>query len=331
MTSIARFVVVVVLLLFVFPATLTADEKKKPSKEEVKEALELIQGANDDFENKDYKYALEGYEEAYAIYPNAIILYRLGLTHEKLENTREAVSFFRQYIEADPKGAKVSAAQKKIDKYGKDLPPIVELKSDPDGAEVYVDDPNSEAVATTPQLLEVEEGKYVFYIKKEGFRVFEVTKEVANGDSVVIEAKLEPLKGGNVKNDPDLLLDDEEEKSSGGGTRLSTWGWITVGAGAALLGTGAIFSMLSTQKAVEVNGYNKRSPDASRDELEDLKSSSNSFHSTSLGLFIGGGVLAATGLTLILLDSGSSESDTAWNIELIPSTHGAAVQLKTTF
>ena len=70
----------------------------------------------------------------------------------------------------------------------------------------------------------------------------------------------------------------EPAEGQDGGNSLKTWGWVTTGAGVALLGTGTVFSLLKTQRSNQVNDYDKRgaaSPTQGRQEIEELKDQAN--------------------------------------------------------
>ena len=316
-----------ILTCLLFSASAFA-QNKKASKTEIKKALVLIQDANDDLANKDYKYALEGYKEAYGIYPTSILLYRMGLTYDKMENKIEAISHYQQYLASGKTSKKLKKkAQKRIKALEKILLPLVSLSSTPPGAQIFKN-LDGEAVAKTPAKIELSAGKHTVHLKLEGYQVQEVAVVAEKEKENSYELTLAPIKAKKL-----LSMDEREVKKPAESEAqksgiMTTLGWTSVGLGGALLVGGGVFTFLSSSKESEANDYDKRAPNASRAELSDLQNSATSFADLSTVFFISGGVLAATGIALIVLD-GSTENQSA--IRLRPIRGGASVGFSSRF
>ena len=91
-----------------------------------------------------------------------------------------------------------------------------------------------------------------------------------------------------------------------------------------MLLTGAMFTMLSHSTAEEVDGYNKQAIGASRSELEELKEQSIGYYDTSVLLYIVGGIVAAGGATMVLLNPSDTETAGA---TMRPSSSASGVGL----
>lgn len=288
----------------------------KASKEKIKQALALIQDANDDLENKDYKYALEGYKEAYNLYPTPVLLYRMALTNDKLGNTAEAILFYRQFLDSGKANKKLRPlTEARLAELEVPQAINVQIKSDPSGASIH-GDLEGKSLGTTPKTMKLSAGKHTFYLKLKGYEAFELTTTLETGKAASHDIKLVPEKA-------DLLTNPEEpEIESSQSGFMTTLGWTSVALGGALLVGGGTLSLLSSSKENEANNYNKRGAGASQSELTDLRDSAISFSNISTVLVISGGVLAASGVALIVLDSGS-ERPTAINV--LPLNGGAAV------
>ncbi len=316
------FIIFVLCTLF----SMQSFAQTKTSKEKVKQALALIRDANDDLENKDYKYALEGYKEAYALYPTAILLYRMALSNDKLGNKAEAISLYNQYLASKKPSDKLKAlSEARVTELEGVKTVSVSIKSDPSGAEIY-SDLDGESLGETPRKVELGIGKQTLYLKLKGHEVYKLTTTVTKGKETTEDVKLVAKKADLLVMDPDEdIIEDEEPSESG---IMTTLGWTSIAVGGALIVGGGTFSLLSSSKENEANNYNKRGDGANPTELNDLRDSAIGFSDISTILFISGGVLAAGGIALIVLDSGS-ERETAVNI--LPLKGGAAVGFSSTF
>jgi tetratricopeptide (TPR) repeat protein len=306
-------------------------QEEGPSEETAARVLRMVKNANDEFDRGEYGDALEIYQEAYDLYPDPVLLYRIGLAAEKNGEPRRAFESYRAFVEAsdadDPTAKRV--ADKLPDLRAK-LAPMVTVQSTPSGADVFVGEIGEEPVARTPAELELAEGEQTVVIRLEGFRVARRELSLENGQYETVEVELEELR--QLADEPEKPVQADSE-----GPGLATWGWIATGTGVALLGTGAVFSGLTASKTSDVNDYDKRAPGASRDELEDLKSQAESFYDTSIATYVAGGVLTSVGAVLLAIDYlSSSESDApadeaALQIQLSPTPSGGWVGLSGRF
>lgn len=93
--------------------------------------------------------------------------------------------------------------------------------------------------------------------------------------------------------------------------RSSLPGWLTVGAGGALLATGAVFAGLAASKQSAVEEKIAAGVDYS--SFADLDSQGRRFRTTSIVLLAAGGAAAATGVVLLVLRArAGATSERAW-------------------
>ncbi len=283
-----------------------------------KRVLGLISSANDKFDAEDFQGARDDYREAYSLYPDPSLLYRLGLSSEKIGENFEAVHYYEQFIDAVPDDKTAKKVSARINEMRAELPARYQVESSPPEASVYLTNIKTDSLCTTPCSIDVPPGRTTILVAKEGYET-----SVRNIDAVGAEEKT--LKFELVEGTVPLasaVLDNRTEPSDG--VSLGTWGWIATGVGVAALGTGAAFSFLSQSATDDVNAYDKRAAGASPSELKGLKSDANSYYDTSVIMYVVGGVLTATGVTLLVVDSMDSES---MSLNVSPTPDGAVVGL----
>lgn len=277
-----------------FSAPLSA---QGPDKETAAKVLRLVKDANDEFDRGEFADALSLYEEAYDLYPDAVLLYRIGLAADKAEKPRRAVEAYQAFVDAaksdDATAKKVS---ERIAELRATMPPRVTVTSLPAGADVFVGSVDGPALGQTPGEFDVEQGKTKLAIRLKGYKVVLHELDLDYGATETVDIELEALEG---------LADSNvtpETPTDGGGGSLGTIGWVTTGVGVALIGTGAVFAVLTAGATSDVNDYDKRAEGATRAELDELKDKANSLHSTSVITFVAGGVVTAVGVSLIVVD-----------------------------
>lgn len=270
--------------------------------------LRLVKDANDEFDRGEFGDALRLYQDAYALYPEPVLLYRIGLSADKLGSKRRAVDAYLAFVDAaksdDVKALEVT---ERIAELRATIPPLVTVTTTPAGADVTLNDVNGVVLGQTPNSFELPSNETTLVIRLTGYRVEKRPVTIANGDELSVDVELQKLSQ-LVQSDPPAE-DDGGAGERGGGLGLGGWGWVTTGVGVALLGTGATFAILTSTATSKVNDYDKRAADASRNELEDLKDRANSRHSTSIAAFVAGGVVTAVGVSLVLVDVLTSDDE----------------------
>lgn len=278
------------------------------SDEEIaKQVLSLIREANAAFEAGDYTLAASKYEQAYALYPDPSILVRLGKTAEKTGDTAGALGYYQEFVRLlpdDPTSAELATT---IAELQKTVAVKVEVTSEPSGASIFVDAEVEPADSPTPAVLELTPGTYELRFEKDGFASATETVEVVAGQTPQVSATLtrQMLADTPAANFPSETVEDVD------GARLDIYGWTTLGLGVATLATSGVFYGLASSAESDVNNYNKRAPDASRADLQDLKDTANTNYDVSTITAIAGGVLTAVGVGLVSYHYLSATEDDA--------------------
>lgn len=288
-TRVARLLVALIVATICIMAVAPVSAQ---STEEAQKVLALISEATRAFETKDFATAEEKFRSAYEIYPDPVLLYRVGLSAEKQDKYRVALESFEKFISAMPDDETAVKLKGRLDAIRAKVPPIVTVTSIPAGAEVREGSVDGEILGKTPLETEAAVGRQTFYLTLDGYEPSSRSVTLQPAETEAIEARLVAVQR------------DETDGTSG----MAIWGWTSVGIGAALLGTGAAFTVLSQNKVDEVNSYDKRAPDASPTELQDIKDQAQSNYQTSLVAYITGGAIATTGIILLIVDATSGES-----------------------
>ncbi|MEZ4460201.1 MAG: PEGA domain-containing protein [bacterium] len=280
-----------------------------------KRVLSLIGGANEKFDAEDFAGALADYKEAYELYPDPSLLYRIGLSSEKLGDNFEAVEYYAKFIDAVPDDKTAKKVRARIDELRAALPARYQVESSPAEAAVRLDDLNNPIICTTPCEIDVPAGRATIIVSKAGYDDGRRVVTAESGARSRAEFELSETI--------ELASTDPGPTATSEGSGLAMWGWIATGVGVAALGTGAAFTVLSQSAADDVNSYDKRGPGASPGELQGLKDDATSYYDTSVIMYVVGGVLTATGVTLVVVDSVSSDGSASLRVS--PTAGGALV------
>src|SRR5690554_206390 len=287
------------------------------SDEEIaKQVLSLIREANAAFDAGNYTEAANKYEQAYALYPDPSILVRLGKTAEKTGDTSKALGYYNEFVRLlpdDPTSAELATTIANLEK---SVAVKVAVTSEPSGASIFVDGEVEPAESLTPAVLELTPGTYALRLEKDGFVGATESVEVVAGQAPQVSVTLtrQMLADTPAANFASETVEDVD------GARLDIYGWTTLGLGVATLATSGVFYALASSAESDVNNYNKRAPDASPADLQDLKDSANTNYDVSTITAIAGGVLTAVGVGLVSYHYLSATEDDAgpaitWGLE----------------
>lgn len=73
------------------------------------------------YDLREYEDALRSFKDAYRVVPDPVLLYNIGQCHWKLDNRREAVDFYRQYLRRLPTAPNRSEVQARVRELEKEL------------------------------------------------------------------------------------------------------------------------------------------------------------------------------------------------------------------
>jgi hypothetical protein len=171
----------------------------------------------------------------------------------------------------------------------------------------------------------IDGGVHVFSFERDGASPVEVRLALSTGQkNVPVHAR---WTKPTVESAGAPLPPSEYATSGAGGTALPVLGLASAGVGVISLGLGAIFGLVAANKQSDANCPDNRcdaSKGGSSTRLRDAQSAGN----LSTVFFIGGGVLAAGGLTLYLLAPKSSSKDVSARLRPVVGPNAAAVVLE---
>ncbi len=160
----------------------------------------------------DYAKAAVEFEAAYASRPFPQFLFNIGASHEKLRDYAKAVSYYERYIKETKDDDEKKQTAKRIEVLKKEIERIkatppdaanpdeqsaevkalaeakirggIVIESQPQGAEIFLDDKNGKSIGRTPLNLQLSGQHRIFFVK-EGYKP--VDREVNTGsDKLVI-------------------------------------------------------------------------------------------------------------------------------------------------
>jgi hypothetical protein len=205
----------------------------------------------------DYRAALVEFKRAYAISPNAAVLYNIGETQYQLQDYASALTTFERYLAESGQGDghrgevenDVEILRARVGHVG-----VVTI---PPGADVTVDD---QAVGRTPldKPLLVSIGRRKITASMQGRPAVTRYVDVATDDNVAVTLQLSDASGGaaaTAKHDTDATSAAHPTTADGSHT-LQIIGWITTGALAiGAIGTGVAAAHQSSVLQTDRNTY----------------------------------------------------------------------------
>lgn len=301
------------------PSVVHAQDKPDP-----REILKLLTSAKEKEKAEDWDGALKDYRAAFKLYPDNSLLYRMGVVSENKGDLFAAVMYYERFIDAVPDDETAKDTEARLAELKANLPARITVETTPAGAEVYVGSVESKSLGTTPLTVDVSPGDISLFVQKEGYDTELRNVKLRRGEERSLEFEM-------VEELEETPVTDSQVTPDSDGVPLATWGWIATGVGVATLATGGVFTFLSQSTTDDVNKYDKRATGASPTELQELKDDANSQYDTSIILYVAGGVITATGVTLVVIDSMSSGGESALNLNFAPTRGGAAVGLSGQF
>jgi len=186
---------------------------------------------------------------------------------------------------------------------------------------VYLD---GKEAGKTPFKQRVPAGDHVIQVWSRNHLAWSGVVDAPANRSVDVNATLVPARERvNYLPVPRLMVEEPSRFWS-----LSTWGWITMGAGVGALGGAGYFYTVWQTKWAEVSKAASGS-----DEQQRLYDESMQVYLATLGSAIAGGVLVGGGLLMVLLDSGDEleESSPFELLTLSPAMAPGGLYLDATF
>ncbi len=190
------------ILLTIFVACLaiwTTGRTAHAQDESLNRARDAFDQGQDLFQANKFGEAAEQFKIAYEARPFAQFLFNIGACYEKANDYPQALTFYEKYLGADPgqedvdktklriQALKKAIAETTVD--GRDpsapveamkslenveIPGLVVIESDPQGANIYIDSRDSEPLSKTPWNGSLT-GEHLIIIERKGYKAVEKT------------------------------------------------------------------------------------------------------------------------------------------------------------
>ncbi len=291
MKTLAKLLLMLVLLLSAGLSSAQSTDADKGA------ARQLSIEAQEAYTAGDFETAAEKFRKADTLYHAPTLLVGLARASVKLGNYVEALesynSVIREKLPANASPAFVNAvrdAKEEVKGLDKKIGWVTIVVEGPTEPEVSLDSATLRA-ASLGVKRPVNPGKHEVKASAKGYLAASKSFEIAAGESQNLKLVLEKA--------PDAAVVDPKPGDSSGGSTLRTIGFVAIGVGGAGLIAGGVTGGLAMGKhgELEDNCLNGSCPEAQQDTLD-------SYHTlgtvSAIG-FIAGGVIAATGVVLVLV------------------------------
>jgi hypothetical protein len=295
-------------------ATSSAQKAKDPAKAAFAKGNKL-------FDSGDFAGAAEAFREANRLNPSWKLFYNIGQAEAAAKHYGLALEAFERYLAeggdevAPDRNDEVIAEIKRL----RELLGSVEIKA-PDGALIIVDDFES-GTAPLPGAVKLAAGvDHVIRAEKDGAVLESRTVRVSSGDTVVVELGMPKPEQGPAAAPAASADPGAASSSPAGGSPLKTWGWVTLGVGAAVAIAGGVVGgiALSLDKKLQDDCQNNECTTPA--QYDDI-SKRDTMGLASTVLIISGAAVAATGAVLLIVGYKKAETNDATGAEvsLVPA------------
>jgi len=178
----------------------------------------------------EFQSALEAYKKVLEYVDSAEMYYNIGQCHRMLKEYEKALFFYRRYLSNVPNAPHREMVERHIAAMTAELeaqravppppdappgPGKVIVMVQPPGSLVWVDTFDGRHVGTTPTVLDLEPGKHVILVRKDGFFKKTFPVEVRPRELATVEASLEA--------DPDAIAPQPVPPTREDGADLWLW------------------------------------------------------------------------------------------------------------
>jgi len=262
-------------------STLSDAQRRDLAKAKYEQGVEAYRGDR-------YADAVRLFLEADAISPSAALSYNIARAYEKLEDDAQTLRWYRNYLRLNPEAPNAAEVLQFVRSLAEALAKKgiqqVTILSTPSGATVAID---GNPLGVTPLTVELKPGAHVALLTLRGFSDAQTRFTLAAPNPLDLPVTLQPARA-----EPAAPVVMQSH-----GRRFGVAPYITLGAGAALLGAAALF---------EVSRRSAQS--AAKDDTVQLDyqrdfDAMNSRQTTARVLVSLGGAVVVTGAALLVFNT----------------------------
>jgi tetratricopeptide (TPR) repeat protein len=283
----------------------SAETRRAQAKSKYEQGVEL-------YRNQRYADAVQLFLDADALSPSAALSFNIARAYEKLADDAATLRWYRNYLRLNPEAPNRDEVKQSVQTLSlalakKGIQQLTVL-STPSGATVAID---GQALGVTPLTLELKPGTHHALVTLRGFA--DVAREftLAAPSPLDLSIELRPASAASsplTSNQTASALSSDSVKDETPKQRDRRFGiapWITLGAGAVALGGSAYFE--ARRRSAEDAVREDKTQLATKDDVDAM----NSRQTASRVLLGVGGVLVATGATLLVLNTRLTPESTA--------------------
>lgn len=145
----------------------------------------------------DYEGAIEAFKAAFDAKPVAGALFNIAKSYEKMTRYEEAIDFYQQYIDLDPKAPDRGDVEETINRLKKTIRERYQelsVSSDPPGADIYLDDRNTGLQGQTNYRFKVTPGPHTLYLDLNGYEPTKRDFIMPDDKPLALDFKLKKLE-----------------------------------------------------------------------------------------------------------------------------------------
>jgi len=263
-------------------ATPGEDQRKASAKARYEEGVEAYRATR-------YAEAVRSFLEADALSPSAALSYNIARAYEKLADDAQTLRWYRNYLRLSPSAKNAAEVRGYVDALSAALAKrgIQQLTvlSTPPGATVAID---GTPLGVSPLTVELRPGTHTAQVSRRGFADVNGKFTLPAGAAIDLSVTLQAAAPMDAK-----AADTERDTHR----RFGIAPYLTLGAAAVCLGSAGIFEAL--RRSAQNSARSEQVQLAYEQDIDDMNS-----RQTTARIFLGvGGVLAATGVTLLVLNT----------------------------
>ncbi|MEZ4460606.1 MAG: PEGA domain-containing protein [bacterium] len=224
------------------PATVSAQTIDELAPEQRELLGRLFTEARTAYDANDYATSIARLEEAWAIFPEPNILYRIAEMHEQLGERDAAIGRYGEYLTNRPDAPNAVVVKTRIKRLRAERdaarPKTARLTIDslPQGATVYINDVERQGV--TPLEIEVKPGKYAISLVRSDYEPSVRTVEVDAGDLRTFDFRLTKTKA-------DVIVVEEPSVAP----------WVLLGVGASTALASGVLFLVANDRQDTIDAY----------------------------------------------------------------------------
>jgi tetratricopeptide (TPR) repeat protein len=149
----------------------------------------------------DYEGAIAEFKAAFDLKASTGALFNIAKSYEKMGRYEEAIDYFQQYLDLDPKAsdrADIEESIKRLKQSIRSRFQELSVASDPPGADIYLDDRNTGLQGQTNFRFKVTPGPHTLYVDLNGFEPVKREFVMPDDKPLALDFKLKKLENVGV-------------------------------------------------------------------------------------------------------------------------------------